>query len=87
MRMYYFISLLIFLSQSSYAQNDGKLFKLLITTPSAIKSEMSNTISNQNYIGIEIKGSVLPKANIRTHEGYYHLNSRLHSSFSAGINS
>jgi hypothetical protein len=39
-----------------------------------------------NKFSIELKASVLPKANIETQEGNYHLQSKLQSSFSAGIN-
>jgi hypothetical protein len=40
----------------------------------------------QKRIGIQIKGNVLPKSTINTIEGNYHLQSRIQSSFSAGIN-
>lgn len=37
-------------------------------------------------IGIQVKASVVPKANIKTTEGNYHLQSRTQSSFAIGIN-
>lgn len=42
------------------------------------------TILKQNILSLQINGSVLPRGNIKTIEGNYHLRSKLQSSFAVG---
>lgn len=86
-KVYPFLILtLILFSQISYSQKKDKLHKSLTSKDSAAILRNRENIFAQNNFSIQIKACALPKANIKTTEGYYHLNSKLHSSFSAGLN-
>jgi hypothetical protein len=62
---------------------------LLFIYPETIFSQARTLIydsrTTENKFSIDITGSILPKADIKTMEGNYHLQSQLQSSFSAGI--
>lgn len=49
-------------------------------------AQYSDELVNRYIIGIQTNACVLPKANIKTFEGNYHLRSALQSSFSIGVN-
>lgn len=72
-------------AQISYAQYQNKVIKDLIANHNSNKNNFTKILQPHN-LGIQIRYSILPKANIHTSEGYYRLNSKLHSSFSAGLN-
>ena len=76
-----FILLLVFFTQIIAAQNQNRVTDNIDST----KNNFTE-VFQKNNISIQIKAEALPKANFKTHEGYYHLFSRPHSSFSAGLN-
>ena len=79
-----FILILVSFVQITAAQNQNGTIKESITFDS-IKENFTEIFQGNN-LSIQIKAEALPKANFKTHEGYYHLFSRPHSSFSAGLN-
>ena len=58
---------------------------LLLSLSQITYAQDRDILVKQNKIGIQIKGCVLPKANINTLEGKYQLQSRIQSAFSAGV--
>lgn len=82
---FFFILLFVSLAHISFAQYQNKAMKGSIINENSNETNFAK-ISMHNNISIQISYSVLPKANINTSEGYYRLNSRLHSSFSGGLN-
>lgn len=73
--------LLVFFTQITTAQNQNKVTDNIDSNKNNFKE-----VFQKNNISIQIKGSVLPRANFNTREGNYSLYSRPHSSFSAGVN-
>ena len=63
---------------------------LSLVTPTAIFSQSAYSRLQpeleHNKFSVVLTGSLLPKASIKTTEGNYHLQSKLQSSFSVGIN-
>jgi hypothetical protein len=90
-----------FIKQSS-GKGINSLFQIMLflSFPFFIKAQKSikefNTVDSgflsipnkgfYNNVSIFLSSSVLPKANIHTKEGDYHLNSKLSSNFGVGIN-
>lgn len=74
------------ITQVVYSQKKGRSINEILIGDSVANLYNTKRGLNQNSISIQVSGAALSKANIQTKEGYYHLNSRLHSSFSAGMN-
>jgi hypothetical protein len=81
MRNFFLFLLLLALSTAALSQTTAKKHEL-----SSSKLLAKDSVPPAYLIGVEMQASILPKGIISTIEGNYHLQSRIQSSFSLGLN-